>query len=139
MAAAGSLSFEEDMKAKNVFKPFIVMLVLAVMPSVTTQLGAQSIVSGEVTGTLTDPSGAVVPGATVTLKNRDTGATQTTVTNGSGSYRFSFLMPGTYDVNVTRSGFQPITSTVQVAVGQSTRSDMKLAVGGSSQTIEVTA
>ncbi len=105
----------------------------------TLDMSAQSIVSGDVTGTVTDPSGAVVPNATVTLKNLDTGATATTRTNGTGFYRFAFQKPGRYSVSVSQEGFQTVTQTVAVATGQSTTSDIKLSVGQSSQTVEVTA
>lgn len=100
---------------------------------------AQSIVSGDISGTVTDPSGAVVSGATVTIKNNATGAVQTTTTNATGFYRFSLLKPATYVVTVTQTGFQTTTRTVQVSVGQVTRADAKLTVGQSSQTVEVTA
>ena len=72
------------------------MLVIAAV--MAPSLMAQSLVSGDLTGTVTDPSGAVVPGATVTLKNDATGATRTTTTNSSGSYRFSLLQPGSYTI-----------------------------------------
>ncbi len=115
------------------------MMVLLLFAFATTTLFAQSIVSGDVNGTITDPSGAVVPGATVTLKNMDTNTTQTTTTNGTGAYRFAFLKPGTYQVSVNQSGFQKVLQTVHVSVGQSTTANLRLAVGQSSQTVEVTA
>ena len=127
------------MNKRNVLFAFSAMLVLLAFAFVTTSLFAQSIVSGEVSGTLTDPSGAVVPGATVTIKNLDTGATANATTNGTGAYRFQFLPPGSYQISISQSGFQTVTRKVQVSVGQSTRSDVRLAVGQSSQTVEVTA
>ena len=59
---------------------------------------AQSVTSGDLTGTVTDASGAVVPQATVTLKSTSDGSSQTTGTNQSGSYHFSLLKPGNYVV-----------------------------------------
>jgi hypothetical protein len=100
---------------------------------------AQSLVSGDITGVVSDPSGAVIPKATVTLKNAGTGHTQTTETNPSGVYRFSLVSPGPYTVTVNASGFQNAERNVTVAVGQSTSMNMKLEVGTSSQTVEVTA
>src|SRR6516165_6656530 len=67
---------------------------------------AQSLTSGSVTGTVTDPSGAAVPNATVTLKNNDTGAAQNTTTNSTGAYRFALLNPGSYGISVKATGFQ---------------------------------
>jgi hypothetical protein len=127
------------MNSKNLHRAGIFLLALIFFTFASVNVWAQSIVSGEINGTLTDPSGAVVPGATVTLKNLDTGATATTTTNGTGAYRFNFLKPGSYQISITQSGFQQVQRTVQVSVGQSTRSDLRLAVGQSSQTVEVTA
>lgn len=99
----------------------------------------QSLVSGDIAGTITDPSGAVVPNATVTLKNNGTGQTQTATTNSSGAYRFSLLPPAQYTVTAAASGFQNVARAVTVAVGQASQLNLQLAVGGSSQTVEVTA
>jgi hypothetical protein len=100
---------------------------------------AQSLVSGDVTGIVTDPSGAIIPNVTVTLKNNGTGQTQTSTTNASGVYRFSLVAPGAYTVTVNAPGFQNAERTVNVAVGQATTNNVQLAVAGSSQTVEVTA
>ena len=64
---------------------------------------AQSVTSGDLTGTVTDTSGAVIPEATVTLKSTSEGTTQTTVANQSGAYHFSLLKPGNYMVSATAS------------------------------------
>jgi hypothetical protein len=77
----------------------------------------QSLTSGDVTGTVLDPSGAAVPNATVTLKNNDTGGTQTTNTTSTGAYRFHLLNPGSYTVSAAASGFQGRAQNVSVAVG----------------------
>jgi len=115
------------------FTLFVIVLLIA--PS----LVAQSLVSGDLTGTVTDPSGAVVSGVTVTLKSDATGATRTTMTNGSGAYRFSLLQPGNYTVTANASGFSKAQSTTSIAAGQATIADVKLSVGSSSQTVEVTS
>ena len=129
----------EDMNSGKFNRVGFLLLALLIFTLASANVWSQSIVSGEINGTLTDPSGAVVPGATVTLKNLDTGATQTATSNNSGAYRFAFLKPGSYQVSINQSGFQQVTRNVQVSVGQSTRSDLRLAVGESSQTVEVTA
>jgi protocatechuate 3,4-dioxygenase beta subunit len=85
-------------------KPFAVSLsfVLAFLAASfmvpPSTLSAQSLTSGDVTGTVLDPSGAAVPNATVSLKNNDTGATQNTTTTSTGAYRFHLLNPGSYTV-----------------------------------------
>ncbi len=103
------------------------------------QLLAQSTVSGDVTGLVTDPSGAVVPKATVTLNNRDTGATSTTTTNTQGVYRFSLLQPGSYTVSVAAPGFQTTQHGANVTVGQASTVNVQMALASGSQTVEVTA
>lgn len=100
---------------------------------------AQSLTTGGVVGTVTDPSGAAVPNATVTLKNQATGATQTVTSNATGAYRFSLLNPGTYNVSAAAPGFQGGQQAFVVAVGQDNTVNLRLQVASSSQTVEVTA
>jgi len=125
------------MRVKKVIIGLLSVLVIALL--MTPSLVAQSLVSGDLTGTITDPSGAVVPNATVTLKNSGTGQTRTTTTNNSGAYRFSLLQPGSYTVSATASGFSKAETTAMINIGQATVADVKLAVGTSSQTVEVTS
>ncbi|MGA2373134.1 MAG: carboxypeptidase regulatory-like domain-containing protein [Candidatus Korobacteraceae bacterium] len=116
------------------------MLTLLVIAAVMApSLMAQSLVSGDLTGTVTDPSGAVVSGATVTAKSDANGSTRTTTTSASGTYRFSLLSPGSYTVTVTAQGFSKTESTTQVNVGQAAIADMKMAIGANAQTVEVTS
>ena len=67
--------------------------------------------SGAIRGTVTDPSGAVVPGATVTLKGEGTGFTKDTVTNAEGVYSFDAIPVGTYTVEVALQGFKTAAQT----------------------------
>jgi len=99
---------------------------------------SQSLISGDFTGTITDPSGAVVSGATITLRNNGTGQTRSTTTNG-GSFRFSLLQPGSYTLSATASGFNKAETRANVDAGRATVADVKLAVGSNSQTVEVTS
>jgi hypothetical protein len=112
---------------------------VAAVPAAPRANPTLSLVSGDLTGTVTDPSGAVVPNATVSLKNNGTGQTRTTTANNTGSYRFSLLQPGTYTVSATASGFSKAETTAMVNVGQATGGDVKLPVGSSSQTVEITS
>jgi len=66
-------------------------------------LFSQSLTTGDVSGTVTDPSAAAIPNATVNLTNKDTSATQTTKTNTQGQYHFAFLPPAQYQVEVKAS------------------------------------
>src|ERR1700754_3652588 len=104
------------MTVKRLLTGILAVLVIATV--MAPSLMAQSLVSGDLTGTVTDPSGAVVSGATVTLKSNGTGATRNTTTNSNGAYRFSLLQPGAYTVSVSASGFSKAESTTTVAVGQ---------------------
>ena len=124
------------MRARSILLCFLISFVAVF---VAIGASAQSLVSGDVTGVVSDPSGAVIPNATVTLKNNGTGQTMNATTNASGAYRFSLLTPGQYTVTVNASGFQNAERTVTVSVGQATSMNMQLALGTSSQTVEVTA
>ena len=117
----------------------IACLVLLAVTLLAPSLMAQSLVSGDITGTVTDPSGAVVANATVTLKSNATGETRSTKTNASGSYRFSLLSPGSYTLDVSAQGFAKAQNTVVANIGAATISNVKLAVGQGSQTVEVTS
>ena len=117
---------------------FSLALIVA-LASVATQGMAQSLFSGDIQGTITDPSGAVIAGATVALKSTDTGANQTATTNVSGAYRFSLLKPGHYTVTASEAGFQKAERGVEVSVGQLSTADLALEVGAATQTVEVMA
>jgi len=85
----------------------------------TTFLWSQTRTTGDLSGVATDPAGAVVPNATITLTHKSTGATQTSTTDSEGSYRFALLPPGEYLATAARAGFETITKTVQVSLGGS--------------------
>src|ERR1700759_2365343 len=81
--------------------------------SATIALG-QTLTTGDIAGTLTDPTGAVVPNATVTLRSTDTGQSRTVTSNGSGEYRFTTLQTGTYEVSAASPGLKSDTTQVPV-------------------------
>ncbi|HTQ56378.1 MAG TPA: carboxypeptidase regulatory-like domain-containing protein [Bryobacteraceae bacterium] len=115
------------------------LLLVAVLAALCGQAWAQSLISGDIAGIISDPSGAVIPGAAVELRSLDTGAVQTSTANQNGAYRFSLLKPGRYEVVVSATGFQKGERAVTVAVGQITTTDISLQLGSSSQTVEVSA
>lgn len=98
----------------------------------------QSITSGDIAGVVTDPSGAAIPNATVTITNDATGRTNTVNSNGQGFYRAPFLQPGSYTVSANASGFQANTVKLQVILGQTANGNIPLAVTSASTTVEVT-
>jgi hypothetical protein len=95
--------------------------------------------SGSMIGTVSDPSGASVPGAEVTLKNHDTAAAFTAVTDSSGLWRAPQLNPGVYDITVAAKGFRTLLRPgVQVRVADRLRVDFALQVGALTETVTVT-
>jgi Carboxypeptidase regulatory-like domain/TonB dependent receptor len=95
--------------------------------------------SGLVTGTVTDTSNAVVPGATVTVVSTATGLTRSTTTQSGGEYTITNLPPTTYTLTIEHAGFQKYTRQVQVLVGSRNEVSAQLNVTGNSTTVEVTA
>lgn len=124
------------MFAKQLFVSISIFLLASLL---VVSAAAQSTVSGDVSGIVTDPTGAVLPNAPVTLTNNGTGAKQNTTTNAAGVYRFSLLTPGGYTVSVTPQGFQEVKRGVTVTVGQASTVNLQAAIAGGGQTVEVTA
>jgi hypothetical protein len=95
--------------------------------------------TGTIRGTVTDPSKAVVPNATVTVKNKGTGAERKVTTSSTGEFQIPTLPPGEYEVKVTASGFKTGQSDLTLQVGESVTADFDLQVGQASETVVVTA
>jgi hypothetical protein len=96
--------------------------------------------TGRVFGVVTDHSGATVPGAAVTAVADGTGLVTKGTTSDSGGYLLNFLVPGTYEVEVAKSGFRGAKELqVTVHAGDTTRVDFVLEIGSVSQSVEVTA
>ncbi len=96
--------------------------------------------NSELTGVVTDQTGAVVPDATITLTNPATGSTKTTVSGATGLYSIPGLNPATYNMKVVAKGFQGYAQNgIVVNVSSTARSDVKLTVGAGSETVTVEA
>src|SRR5260370_41157045 len=96
--------------------------------------------TGSVAGTVTDPSGAVVVGAQVTLTDASTNAQRTATSNEAGRYLFPNLPPGTYSMTTTREGFRVAkVSSLTVNLGTTLTVDVAMELGTVSQTVEVVA
>jgi hypothetical protein len=93
---------------------------------------------GNITGTVTDPAGAVIPDAHIAIHDVDRGVDYDTVANSSGNFTQTHLLPGHYSIRVTATGFAEYTATAVVQVDFITRVDAKLQLGGASQTVSVT-
>jgi len=99
----------------------------------------QSIQSGTLTGAVTDPSGAVVPGVRVHLKSAVTGYAEATLTDATGAYRFNNVPRNQYVIEVAASGFTPLKQAVEVRSGVPVVLPLKLNLAGSSTALEVQA
>lgn len=124
------------------FKKLFALLVLAsaIHFSPTAAHGqAISQNGGSIEGTITDPSGAAIPGATVVIASPDTGYTHTLQTGKTGFYSLGPLVPGTYTVTVSAPSFSGLADTKVVHTGTATSGDEKLTVGSKDQIITVTA
>jgi hypothetical protein len=96
-------------------------------------------VSANLSGVITDPSGAAVTAGTVTARSLDTGISRSTPTDQSGRYRFYALPVGLYEVRVTKEGFaEGIRSGIRLAVGQDASADLSLRVGRVNEQVKVT-
>jgi len=94
---------------------------------------------GEINGTVTDPTGAVIAGATVTVTNTATNIARTVQTNASGNYTVPFLAPGLYDVRAEQAGFKAVSRAgVQLQVGASAQINIAMEVGEVTETVAVT-
>ena len=95
--------------------------------------------TASLSGSVTDASGGLVPGAELTLENTQEGISRTTASSGNGSYVFSLLPPGTYSLRASKSGFQGLVRNgIVLTVGGASNLTITLKVGQSAQTIEVT-
>jgi outer membrane receptor protein involved in Fe transport len=114
-------------------------LLIAAMLGLTLVAAAQTS-RGTVSGIISDPTGAVIPGATVTLTNKETTVTRTTVTNSEGVYRFDAVNLGTYEIKITANSFGAVTKTnIVVSANQVSTVDAQLAPSGQEISIDVTA
>jgi hypothetical protein len=115
------------------------MAVLAALLALAAAGHAQ-VTTGTIVGTVRDPQGAAVPGATVTLTDQGKGTSQTVATDAQGSYIAPFLIPGTYDVTVEMAGFRKYAQRgVVLQVNQRARVDVGLEIGGLEEATEVVA
>jgi len=116
-------------------RPYLCTLLLVVLAC-----AAQAQVEqGRFVGQVTDPQGAVIAGASVKLTNLGTNIVQSAVTNNTGEYVITPVPTGQYILSISAPGFATTTtSSIEVQVGQIVREDLKLNIGSSTQTVEVT-
>lgn len=116
----------------------VVYAAVSLSPSLTPSLIAQSTVgTGSIVGTVSDPTGAVISGAGVTVTNVATGQVIIVTTNSSGSFNSGALIPGNYKTLVSAKGFKPAEAAVTVLVGNTASVSVKLQVGSGQETVDV--
>ena len=99
--------------------------------------GQATTTAGAIQGTISDPQGAVLQGAQIAITEVATGSKKTVVSDTSGFYSVSSLVPGQYQITVTDHGFAKMTTTVTVQIGTSTNGNMKMKVGGATEEVTV--
>lgn len=116
------------------------LLLFSLLVVLSTLASAQVKSTGAVLGTVKDPSGAVIPGASITLKNVDTGSTIATESNTSGDYIFLVVPVGRYELSVTKSGFKKVLlSDISVSALENVRVDPLLSIGQLTEEVTVKA
>jgi hypothetical protein len=115
------------------------LLVSCVLAASTVLLAQTTVSQGSIQGTITDPSGAVVGGAKITITHKNTGQVSTTTSTNSGTYNSGGLIPGDYVLRVEAKGFRTSERAFAVQVGVTSSGNTKLEVGEASQVVEVQA
>ena len=120
---------------------FLYRLLFTMLIVILTAIGASAQLStASLSGTITDPTGAVVPNAKITLTQTDTNFVRVSTSKGDGTYHEDFLPVGPYKVSVVAAGFKTLDRNgVVLSVMQSATLDMVLQIGGQSETVSVTA
>lgn len=127
------------MATKVTCTALVLMLVALFVCTAATPANAQA-VYGSIIGTVTDPQGAALPNAKVTVTNVRKGTSETTNTNDQGNYSVTHLIPDTYDVSVAAQGFKTAsTKGVPVSADAAARVDLSVPLGSATEAIEVTA
>ena len=124
----------------NSKQSFVLLLALSAVSAVVpphASAQAVSVNGGSIQGTITDPSGAAVPNASIIIKSPDTGLTKTISADSKGFYSVGPLNPGAYTVTATAAGFQTTNVQTVIRTGTATDGNVKLTVGEASQSVDV--
>jgi hypothetical protein len=126
-------------RPKFVHVLFLAVLILSVVGLGHEYASAQQ-ATAQVTGKISDPSGAIVPGAEVILTNTSTGVSHKTTANNDGIYLFTFVPVGNYELSVTQKGFQKFQQKgITLDINQNAKIDVSLQVGSTAEVVEVNA
>jgi len=113
------------------------LLVLLLLLTPATSIFSQTLTSATVVGTVRDSTGAVIPNATVRIRQLETDAISTTVSGTAGQFRLPFLKPGNYEVRAETSALTAAPQEIQLLVGQELSVDLVLGVQSVKQTVVV--
>src|SRR5262245_53045776 len=125
-------------RSGNVFTPVCLLAILVAAVQLFTVVGLAQSTFGQFVGTVKDPSGAVIPGCAITVKNLGTSLIRTAVADETGSYTVVNLEPGDYEITMEQPGFQKVTrSNLQLLARQTVRVDGVMPLLSQAQTVEV--
>jgi Carboxypeptidase regulatory-like domain len=117
---------------------FLLIPILLLVPCLSNNLNAQTTTSGELTGVVTDPSGAIIPDAHVEINDDSKGTIQSTKTDREGVYRFFFVAPGRYSLIVMHDGFRKQSLVAKVLLGPPVTVNLTLELAAENKTVKVT-
>ena len=122
--------------ARNAF-PFLMLVLLLSLLVPNTSFAQSTIATGSIQGTILDSSGAVLPAAKVSIRNKDTGQSFNVPTSSTGTYTSGAIVPGTYSVHAEAPGFKTVEETVEVRVGETAGANLVLPVGSGTTVVQV--
>ena len=120
-------------------KKYTLALLLSILSFGVAFGQATSTNGGSISGTISDPTGAVISGATIVVADPATGSSQATKTDSAGFYSVGPLIPGTYTISISAANFHSLKVTTVVRTGTVTSGNEKLTLGAQTETIEVNA
>src|SRR5580658_7003114 len=100
---------------------------------------SQTITTADVVGVVSDSSGAIIPGAKITIKSMESGESRTETTNAEGQYRFPLMKPGDYEISADAKGLKSNLIKITLLVGQAQEANITMNPAGTSTTVEVNA
>lgn len=137
------MSFVISLSVPRMFRTLARALTFAALLSfllAASLASAQTANTGALNGTVSDPSGGVIPNATITVINQSTGARRSAVTGSNGSYLVPLLPPGLYQLKVAKDGFQETLITgVNISVAETHTTNVRLRIGTVNQTVAVSS
>ena len=125
---------------RHLVKILLAVVLLLALPGLAPNVAFAQDSGATITGVVTDPSAAVIPGATVGVTNTATGVGAKTVANESGAFRIPYLIPGHYQLTASKTGFKTnVQSDIELHVAETVELNIRLQLGATNETIQVSA